>query len=172
MMGYNYTGPCVSYWSELYFKHSLQGDNTCVRQCTGSQGSGVSSVLLANGALLFLFYYNNTDATSYKYAKYSLYNVTMHELLTYSMRAMFKLKNVTLYMSNFDSGPWFLDQMVAHFTLRTHEGKWVFSGKNARFDDSFDVIKCLQQIEKPDLLHMCAQSNEQPSNLKTMLPTI
>ena len=44
----------------------------------------------------------------------------------------------------------------AHFTLRTHEGKWVFSGKNTRFDDSFDVTKCLQQIEKPDLLHVCA----------------
>ena len=58
--------------------------------------------------------------------------------------------------------------MVAHFTLRTHEGKWVFSGKNTRFDDSFDVTKCLQQIERPDLLHVCAKSNEQPSNLKTM----
>ena len=51
---------------------------------------------------------------------------------------------------------WFLDEMVAHFTLRTHEGKWVFSGKNTRFDDSFDVTKCLQQIEKPDLLNVCA----------------
>ena len=30
------------------------------------------------------------------------------------------------------------------------------SGKNTRFDDSFDVTKCLQQIEKPDLLHVCA----------------
>ena len=59
--------------------------------------------------------------------------------------------------------------MVAHFTLRTREGKWVFSGKNTRFDDSFDVTKCLQQIEKPDLLHVCAYSNEQPSNLKTMV---
>ena len=44
-----------------------------------------------------------------------------------------------------------------------------FSGKNTRFDDSFDVTKCLQQIEKPDLLHVCAQSNKQPSNLKTMI---
>ena len=42
--------------------------------------------------------------------------------------------------------------MVAHFTLRTHE--LVFSGKNTRFDDSFDVNKCLQQIEKPDSLHV------------------
>ena len=57
-------------------------------------------------------------------------------------------------MSLFD--PWFLDYMVAQFTLRTHEGKWVFSGKNTRFDDPFDVTKCLQQIEKPDLLHVCA----------------
>mgnify|MGYP001340440822 CR=1 FL=1 len=24
------------------------------------------------------------------------------------------------------------------------------------FDDSFDVTKCLQQIEMPDLLHVCA----------------
>ena len=36
------------------------------------------------------------------------------------------------------------------------QGKWVFSGKNNRFDDSFDVTKCLQQIENPDLLHVCA----------------
>ena len=32
-----------------------------------------------------------------------------------------------------------------------------FPEKNIGFDDSFDVIKCLQQIEKPDLLHVCAK---------------
>ena len=42
--------------------------------------------------------------------------------------------------------------MVAHFTLRTYDvNKGLFE-----FDDSFDVIKCLQQIEMPDLLHVCA----------------
>jgi len=31
-----------------------------------------------------------------------------------------------------------------------------FSDKKIGFDDSFDVTKCLQQIEMPDLLHVCA----------------
>ena len=45
--------------------------------------------------------------------------------------------------------------MVAHFTLRTNDENKVFFQKKG-FDDSFDVTKCLQQIEKPDLLHVCA----------------
>ena len=44
----------------------------------------------------------------------------------------------------------------------------LFQEKNIGFDDSFDVTKCLLQIEMPDLLHMCAYRNEQPSNAKTM----
>ena len=40
--------------------------------------------------------------------------------------------------------------------------------ENLGFDDSFDVTKCLQQIEMPDLLHVCSEGNEQPSNIKTM----
>ena len=40
--------------------------------------------------------------------------------------------------------------------------------KQIGFDDSFDVTKCFQQIKIPDLFHMCAEWNEQPSNLKTM----
>ena len=43
-----------------------------------------------------------------------------------------------------------------------------FSEKKIGFDDSFDVTKCLQQIEMPDLLHVSAKLNEQPSNIKTM----
>ena len=35
--------------------------------------------------------------------------------------------------------------MVAHFTLRTHEGKSVFSGKNIQFVSAPDVIKRLEQ---------------------------
>ena len=47
--------------------------------------------------------------------------------------------------------------MVAHFTLRTNdENKVFFREKKIGFDDSFDVTKCLQQIEMPDLLHVCA----------------
>ena len=38
--------------------------------------------------------------------------------------------------------------------------------KNFGFDDYFDVTKCLQQIEMNELLHMCAESTEQPSNIK------
>ena len=43
-----------------------------------------------------------------------------------------------------------------------------FSDKKFGFDDSFDVTKCLQQIEMSDLLHVCAYLNEQPTNLKNM----
>ena len=32
----------------------------------------------------------------------------------------------------------------------------LFPKKNIGFDDSFDVTKCLQQIEQHDLLHVCA----------------
>ena len=44
--------------------------------------------------------------------------------------------------------------MVAIFTLRTNDENKVFFRKKIGFDDSFDVTKCLQQIEMPDSLHM------------------
>ena len=46
--------------------------------------------------------------------------------------------------------------MVTHFTLRTNDEDKVIFGKKIGFDDSFDVTKCLQEIEKSDLLHVCA----------------
>ena len=46
--------------------------------------------------------------------------------------------------------------MVAHFTLRTYDVNKVFFLTKIEFDDSFDVTKCLQQIEMPDFLHVCA----------------
>ena len=52
--------------------------------------------------------------------------------------------------------PGYLYNMVAQKKLRTHYVKQVFSEKGIGFDDSFDVPKCLQQIEMPDLVHMCA----------------
>ena len=61
-----------------------------------------------------------------------------------------------------------LDKMVAHFTLRTHEGKWVFSDKNTRFVTALDVIKCLEQVEYEILRLTCAPLNELPSNISTM----
>ena len=45
--------------------------------------------------------------------------------------------------------------MVVHFTLRTYD-VYLFPRKKIGFDDSFDVSKCLQQIEMPELLHVCA----------------
>ena len=48
---------------------------------------------------------------------------------------------------------WYLYQMVVYFMLRTYDINQVFF----RFDDSFVVTKCLQQIEMPDLLHVGAQ---------------
>ena len=44
--------------------------------------------------------------------------------------------------------------MVANFTLRTYDANKVFFRKKIGFDDSFDVNKCLQQIEMPDILHV------------------
>ena len=47
--------------------------------------------------------------------------------------------------------------MVAHFTLRTYDvNKVFFRKKKIEFDDSFDVTKCLQQIDMSDLLHVSA----------------
>ena len=46
--------------------------------------------------------------------------------------------------------------MVANFTLRTYDVNKFFFRKKIEFDDSFDVTKFLQQIEMPDLLHVCA----------------
>ena len=46
--------------------------------------------------------------------------------------------------------------MVPHFTFRTNDKNKVFFPKKIGFDDSCDVTKCLQQIEMPDLLHVCA----------------
>ena len=61
-----------------------------------------------------------------------------------------------------------LDKMVAQNMLRTYEViKYVYSEK-IEFDDFFKVIKCLQHIKIPDLLHMCAPCSEQPSNIRTM----
>ena len=59
-------------------------------------------------------------------------------------------------------------KMVAQNMLHAYDVKQVFSETFFGFDESFDVTKCLQQIETPDLLHMCAKANEQPSNTKTM----
>ena len=46
--------------------------------------------------------------------------------------------------------------MVAHFMLRTNDENKDFFRKKIEFDDYFDVTKCLQQIEMPDLLHVYA----------------
>ena len=45
--------------------------------------------------------------------------------------------------------------MVAQFILRTYDVNKVFR-KKIGFEDSSDVTKWLQQIEMPDLLHVCA----------------
>ena len=46
--------------------------------------------------------------------------------------------------------------MFAHLTLRKNDENKVFFRKKIEYDDSFDVTKCLQQIEMSDLLHVCA----------------
>ena len=49
-----------------------------------------------------------------------------------------------------------LYKMVAQNMFLTSNVKKVFSEKKIGFDDSFDVTKCLHQIDNPDLLHVCA----------------
>ena len=51
---------------------------------------------------------------------------------------------------------WYLYKMVAQNILRTFEEKEVCSETNFGFDGSFDVTKCHQQIEIPELFNMCA----------------
>ena len=49
-----------------------------------------------------------------------------------------------------------LYKMLAQNMLRTYDINKVFFEKKIEFDDSLDATKCLQQIEMPDLLHVCA----------------
>ena len=46
--------------------------------------------------------------------------------------------------------------MVAQNTFRTHDVNNCIFRKKIVFDHSFDATKCLDQIEIPDLLNMCA----------------
>ena len=62
--------------------------------------------------------------------------------------------------------------MVTNYMLRTHEGKYVFSGKNTRFVTALDVIKCLEQVEKQILRPTGAHLNELPSNITTMIKRV
>ena len=52
--------------------------------------------------------------------------------------------------------------------MRTHEEVNGLFRFYVGYDDSFDVTKCLQQIEIPDVLHMCAQCFELPSSISTL----
>ena len=49
-----------------------------------------------------------------------------------------------------------LYKMVARNTLRTYDVKEGISEIKIEFAHSFDVTKCLHQIETPNLVHMCA----------------
>ena len=51
--------------------------------------------------------------------------------------------------------------------LRAYQVKQEEEKKKIGFDDSVDITKCLQQIEIPDLLQMCAPGSELPSNIDT-----
>ena len=64
---------------------------------------------------------------------------------------------------------WYLYKFVAQNMLHIFlKKKGSFPKKEIEFDDSFDVTKCFQQIEIPDLLHMCAPCSELSSNILTM----
>ena len=57
--------------------------------------------------------------------------------------------------------------MVAQNKLRTNKVKRSFR-KIIGFDDTFDVAKCLQHIEMPDLFHKCAPCSDLPSIKSSM----
>ena len=60
--------------------------------------------------------------------------------------------------------------MVAQNMLRMYDvKKGLFREKKIGFDDSFDATKCLQQIEIPDLLHMCAHCSELSSEYHDLI---
>ena len=62
--------------------------------------------------------------------------------------------------------------MVAHFTFARMMKTRSFSGKKIAFDDYFGGTQCLQQMEIPDLLHICAPCSELPSYISNMQNTI
>ena len=59
--------------------------------------------------------------------------------------------------------------MVAHLRLRTNDENEFFR-KKIGFDDSFDVTKCLQQIEISDILHSFAPCSEIQYDYSTIIP--
>ena len=75
-----------------------------------------------------------------------------------------RIRHTTAYHSTYV-------RWVAHNMLRTFEVKQVFSEKKIGLDDYINVIKCLQQIEIPNLLHMCATGSELASNISTVRHT-
>ena len=42
---------------------------------------------------------------------------------------------------------WYLYQMVTHYMLHTHDGKYIFSDKNIRFVPAFELIKSLLKVK-------------------------
>ena len=58
--------------------------------------------------------------------------------------------------------------MVAQNTLRTRDGKWVFSEDDCKFATDVVLNKRLKQIKLPILLNTCAPISELTSNISTM----
>ena len=54
--------------------------------------------------------------------------------------------------------PWYLDGSSEHVARGMYDVKWSFPREKIGIDDSFDVTKCRQQIEMPDILYICAHS--------------
>ena len=95
----------------------------------------------------------------------------MSELPSHVRTLVYTLSNVAgARPADIYIDPWYLHKIVAQNMLRTYEIKLVFSRKKKKigFYDYFAVTKCLQHIEIPDLLSMCAPCSELPSNISTM----
>ena len=58
--------------------------------------------------------------------------------------------------------------MVAQNMLRMYEVKYVFP-KKIGFGNSFELTKCIQQIEISDLLHLCAPCSDVPYTVRGLI---
>ena len=61
--------------------------------------------------------------------------------------------------------PWYSYQMVTQITLRTFQGKQVYSYVNVTI---VDLNKCFKQAKLPFLLYACAPFSELPSEICTI----
>ena len=92
-------------------------------------------------------------------------NVFVLHPLTYSV-ILFCLLSLSLFLCYPELVSLFL--FIYYWSYSLSGCTMVVQNMFDMFDDPFDVTKCLQQIEIPDLHHMCAPCFKLPSSISTM----